>query len=669
MRTSSSRIQFPIHHRSNPQIHPDSAKSTGPPAPGRKYAVIDSSSPRGGICISRDPRSYSAPDTAEPINVYYQNVGGVNSCLVDYLLATSCSCYEFIALTETWLNDRTLSSQIIGPDYVVFRCDRSPLNSKKSTGGGVLLAVKSRFTAQLIEDSSWNDLELLWARIDLGDRKLYLCVVYVPPDRSTDLVVAESFSHCLSKISSICSPEDDILVIGDFNMPGLKWCPSHGAFLFPDPMRSYFSAPSNIFLDSLRTATLRQINSFENENGRTLDLCFINEGFRNPTIDLAPAPLVKVVSHHPALVVSIDVTDINAPVEETASFYQDFKNVDYEAISLVLDSIEWENELDLSNPNAAAATFSNILNYIIDRHVPKRSLPSNPRAPWVTNQLRQLKTAKNRALRYFSKHKSLCTKEEYRKLNTAYKKSSRRCYQNYLHRLQRNFKTNPRSFWKYVKNQRKEFGLPSKMFLKDHTANTDSEICNLFAEKFSSVFSTGSISSEQLDTAVRNISPLDSSLSRISFDDAAILKATAKLKNSSSTGPDGIPAIFLKRFMPHLLTPIRHIFRASLDFAIFPSLWKEAYMFPVHKKGDKKDIDNYRGISALCSIAKLFELIAPALFSHGNIAPWTRTASKRPTRQHRHENIGRSDSETAKQQRTKLSVALTDHTGEGPRTE
>ncbi|XP_055591568.1 uncharacterized protein LOC129743557 [Uranotaenia lowii] len=503
----------------------------------------------------------------------------------------------FCSLTIT-LNAEYFPMRVDFGDYVVFRCDRSPLNSKKSTGGGVLLAVKSRFTAQLIEDSSWNDLELLWARIDLGDRKLYLCVVYVPPDRSTDLVVAESFSHCLSKISSICSPEDDILVIGDFNMPGLKWCPSHGAFLFPDPMRSYFSAPSNIFLDSLSTATLRQINSFENENGRRLDLCFINEGFRNPTIDLAPAPLVKVVSHHPALVVSIDVTDINAPVEETASFYQDFKNVDYEAISLVLDSIEWENELDLSNPNAAAATFSNILNYIIDRHVPKRSLPSNPRAPWVTNQLRQLKTAKNRALRNFSKRKSLCTKEEYRKLNTAYKKSSRRCYQNYLHRLQRNFKTNPRSFWKYVKNQRKESGLPSQMFLKDHTANTD-QICNLFAEKFSSVFSTGSISSEQLDTAVRNISPLDSSLSRISFDDAAILKATAKLKNSSSTGPDGIPAIFLKRFMPHLLTPIRHIFRTSLDFAIFPSLWKEAYMFPVHKKGDKKDIDNYRGISAL----------------------------------------------------------------------
>ena len=32
-------------------------------------------------------------------------------------------------------------------------------------------------------------------------------------------------------------------------------------------------------------------------------------------------------------------------------------------------------------------------------------------------------------------------------------------------------------------------------------------------------------------------------------------------------------------------------------------------MFPVHKKGDKRNIDNYRGISALCAVSKLFELV------------------------------------------------------------
>ncbi|XP_055633648.1 uncharacterized protein LOC129773992 [Toxorhynchites rutilus septentrionalis] len=39
-------------------------------------------------------------------------------------------------------------------------------------------------------------------------------------------------------------------------------------------------------------------------------------------------------------------------------------------------------------------------------------------------------------------------------------------------------------------------------------------------------------------------------------------------------------------------------------------------MFPVHKKGDKSNIDNYTGISTLCATAKLFELVVlpPMLF-------------------------------------------------------
>ncbi|XP_055609144.1 uncharacterized protein LOC129756320 [Uranotaenia lowii] len=192
-----------------------------------------------------------APGPLDSVTLYYQNVGGINSCLTDYLLATSCSCYDIIAFTETWLNDRTLSSQIFCPDYAVFRCDRSSRNSKKSSGGGVLLAVKSNLPAQLIVE-----------------------------------------------VSSFCAPEDDLLVIGDFNMPGLKWCSHHGSSLYADPACSTFSAPSNIILDSLSTATLRQINGVVNEYGRTLDLCFANDGSRLPFIELAPAPLVKVVPHH-----------------------------------------------------------------------------------------------------------------------------------------------------------------------------------------------------------------------------------------------------------------------------------------------------------------------------------------------------------------------------------
>lgn len=42
---------------------------------------------------------------------------------------------------------------------------------------------------------------------------------------------------------------------------------------------------------------------------------------------------------------------------------------------------------------------------------------------------------------------------------------------------------------------------------------------------------------------------------------------------------------------------------------VFPTCWKESYVFPVHKRGCKRTISNYRGIAALCATSKLFELI------------------------------------------------------------
>ncbi|XP_055590275.1 uncharacterized protein LOC129742401 [Uranotaenia lowii] len=459
-----------------------------------------------------DNGSRSASEPLDFINIYYQNVGGINSCVTDYLLATSCSCYDIITFTETWLNDHTLSNQIFGSDYSVFRCDRSSRNSRKATGGGVLLALRSKFRAMPIDDESWHNLEMVWSRIELGDRKLYVGVLYLPPDRSRDVTLAESFSSCISKISSFCAPEDDIIVLGDFNMPGIKWCSSQASFLYPDPERSTFSASSNIILDSLSTATLRQINSVVNENGRMLDLCFANDGFRLPTIESAPAPLVKVGPHHPALLVTINISRLCNPADKLTPFYLDYKNADFDIISRVLATIDWESELELANPNAAAETFSHILNYVIDRHVPKRTANANPRTPWATAALRQLKATKRRALRNFNKHKSPHTKEEYRKLNSAYKKACQRSYQNHLRRIQQNLKTSPKSFWNHVKNQRNEPGTPSCMFLDGIMANSDSGICDLFANKFSSIFDTSSITDDQLNRAIRSVSPLGFSL-------------------------------------------------------------------------------------------------------------------------------------------------------------
>lgn len=42
---------------------------------------------------------------------------------------------------------------------------------------------------------------------------------------------------------------------------------------------------------------------------------------------------------------------------------------------------------------------------------------------------------------------------------------------------------------------------------------------------------------------------------------------------------------------------------------MFPSVWKINSVTPVYKKGDKTDIINYKSISSLVQIGKLFKKI------------------------------------------------------------
>ena len=58
-----------------------------------------------------------------------------------------------------------------------------------------------------------------------------------------------------------------------------------------------------------------------------------------------------------------------------------------------------------------------------------------------------------------------------------------------------------------------------------------------------------------------------------------------------------------------ILKPLMIIFRNCLNDGIFPMSWNKANITPIHKKGDKCTISNYRPISVLPICGKLFEKI------------------------------------------------------------
>ena len=541
--------------------------------------------------------------------LYYQNVRGLRTKIDSFFLAASEDEYDVIVLTETWLDDRILSTQLFGNHYTVFRNDRSPQNSSKSRGGGVLIAVSVKLNCRIDPATIHNTLEQLWVTVETQHSVISIGVVYIPPDRKSDSVLIQQHVDSIGSVLSRLDLHTEALLFGDYNQSGLRWFISDNGLPSIDSLRSQISVCCCALLDGFCFHGLSQINTVMYRDERMLDLILANDAVMpHCAISIPHEPLVDLEAVHAAIVVTVKLPQPLVFEQPSLDRLLNFARANYDELSAALAAIDWDSFLDpFHSIDDAVSAFSCAIENVIDQVVPICDPPRKP--AWCNARLRTLKRLRSNALRKYCNHRTPFYKNLFNSASNQYRNYNRYLYNCYVKRIQHNLSRHPKQFWSFVNSKRKECGLPSSMFLGNRSATNEQEKCDLFAEQFTRVFNDFVASPAQIDKA-SSVAPRDTlTFEMPRIDEDVVAAALGKLKVSYAVGPDGIPSAVLKRCGDVLSAPLAKLFSLSVLQCKFPEKWKFSYIFPIHKKGEKRDIANYRGITSMCACSKLFEII------------------------------------------------------------
>ena len=95
-----------------------------------------------------------------------------------------------------------------------------------------------------------------------------------------------------------------------------------------------------------------------------------------------------------------------------------------------------------------------------------------------------------------------------------------------------------------------------------------------------------------------------------------ISDAIKRLKNGKSPGRDNVLNEILKSGEEYLITPLKRLFNIVFASNHFPEEWSYGFIIPIFKKGDHSLAENYRGITLLSCLGKLFTQILNKRLEH-----------------------------------------------------
>ena len=562
-------------------------------------------------CSYLDPNElgdhHLASNKSSEFTIFHNNIRSISKNFneIETDLFLNCTQYpDIMAFTDTRLIEGDKAPALEGYTF-----EGTPSPSRNAGGAGFYLSNSIQYSVS--SEYSLNEFkcEDLWLNLKVNSKSkskddLVLGVIYRHNFVSNYDQFTQKFCDILLSLNE---RKKNYYIVGDFNINLMK-------FNLAGNVTKYMNAISctgcGVFIN--------QPTRDKNGSISCLDHVYSNL----PTENLTNYIILSDITDHFATLTKINGISRNFEKEEVLYRKTNLTDLEWENLNCDLDKSFKDNIPfpNLLNAQHLASSITDCYQTIVDKHMPLKKISKKQNArydkPWITLGFKtSIKKRKDLLNAYI---KTGCIEDEikyksYLNKLTHLKDKARKKYYKDKSELYGQDKAKAWQLINEISNRKRKKGSSIKS-IKNKNGNVlsdSTDIANCFNEHFGTIGETMAKKFSTLDQS-RFKDPLSFIskemknsflLSNTNMCEISILFSKLNGKKSGNPVSNHLLKGTRERICPYLDV----LFNKCINEGVFPDTFKTAEVIPLFKGGDREDLGNYRPISLLPAIGKLFE--------------------------------------------------------------
>lgn len=487
--------------------------------------------------------------------------------------------YKLACITEHWMTDNQLRGFNI-QNYVV----ASSFSRKVFKHGGCLILARKDFQSGP-ETKTLNELSIekhieICAVLEKGTKIFYICI-YRSPHGNFDLFI-DQFEKALNIVSK--QAHHNIVIAGDFNINFLER--NNETRKIEEVLTSY--GLHVVFKEASRKTQT---------SGTCIDNIFsdLNQNTHK----------TKTINYHISdhLAQRLDIQMTNACGKDKCRTVRIMNKENTRIFRERLENTDWSFIHNDSVHDSYRKFHVAIMNVYNDCFPEKKMTirKSRPRRCWENAELTELKKKVDAAQTIYEVKRDEDSKRLYMELKKQFKVLITNVIRNEDKKLIDEAENKSQAIWRVINSK-----LKTKESAKSETLTE--EDFNFYFSKVADKLIGSNNDRAKSDKFMKKKKIRNSCSLFISpTSPEEVMNVVSKMKKKSSQDIYGFSVRIVKEIIQCLAHPLSDLINRCFEQGYFPEELKVARVIPVHKKGDRDSLDNYRPISILPALSKIFE--------------------------------------------------------------